>query len=1111
MIESRFLRLPLWVRVAVLALGAVVLVAGLSLMGACGGMYSGQSAEPDFYVGHLADANPVWLRSGTGTPAALTIPTLPAGTSVSDMAALRFTGASDWLYLVSSNANALLVLYKNGTAFQLTVTVPVGANPFALAIDGNANFAYVSNTGGDSVTVIDLTSNTVAATIAMPTGSQPRGVAVTPDGAKLYVAASATESVIVVDTAGRTVSGSIPVGSQPTRMAIAPDGSQLYVSNAGSNSLSVIDVLSDTVSTTVTGVTGTLAAAINDSGTDLFIGQSSGAAGSVGLYDTATVTSSTTPLATAANPVYLLGIGPGSFLSADQAAAKVTEHLTSPGNAPIDRVFTVGGSPSSLATVREINRAPNTLPVCHLLTAVSGSGTITASPAATGGSYACGTQVTLTATPGSGSNFSQWSGDLTGTTNPATITLDHDKNVTATFTAVPIVQTTVEGNNPFVIGLNVTVDGATWAGLDTYNSPVGSTHIHSTTSPQLVGGIQYTFQNWSPSLAPNSPTSLTQTVTTPSVNTAFTANFTPTGYVVAQYGCNSSIEFGPAPLAQNPLLYAPNSTITIYANVKYYRNGVWTTATTDTSLTVNGPITLWAPCQYPAPTACATPPSGLAGWWGFDSVGNTSVRDLSANQNNGVIVNGVGQAAGKVGGSFNSSTAYARIPSSSSINFGTGSFSAEMWVRDSDTGNFGDGPLLSKYGGGHGYFFVMQRGVLGRGLTSGALILNGGTEWDSTIPLLPTDGAWHLLGFSYDATKPYNDRVTFFIDRNAVPGVPANVLDPASLSQTEVIDTTTASDLLIGRLTLTDVGSFTGDIDEVELFNRVITTADLLPLLQADTLGKCKAGGSVTNTVVTVPTGLLVQVDKGTAAAAPVSVSWVPGSSHTLGAPLPQFNSTADTQYNSPPTWSPDGPNITSAPSTATTYTATFSPTSYKLTVLTSPPNCATVTLSPQPTGGFYPVGQGVSVSATATSGYSVTSITGTANGLVTMTQPQTVTVNCGQQPTISASYSSKETSGANIALSFTNTSQVSATNVQINAVASNTSTVVLDPNGSAVPITFPIKLGTLTPGQSMSRMFPFKTASAGSSINVPFSVTVRYQADNLPEQTATIQVPYPR
>jgi uncharacterized repeat protein (TIGR02543 family) len=58
-------------------------------------------------------------------------------------------------------------------------------------------------------------------------------------------------------------------------------------------------------------------------------------------------------------------------------------------------------------------------------------GTIAESPNLS--AYPSGTVVTVTATPASGYTFTGWSGDLTGTTNPATITMNANKTVMATF------------------------------------------------------------------------------------------------------------------------------------------------------------------------------------------------------------------------------------------------------------------------------------------------------------------------------------------------------------------------------------------------------------------------------------------------------------------------------------------------------------------------------------------------------------------------------------------------------------------------------------------------------------------------------------------------------
>ncbi|UCH96662.1 MAG: PKD domain-containing protein, partial [Candidatus Aminicenantes bacterium] len=74
-----------------------------------------------------------------------------------------------------------------------------------------------------------------------------------------------------------------------------------------------------------------------------------------------------------------------------------------------------------------------------LTTNTVGQGSITLDPP--GGTYNEGTVVTLTAVPDAGWQFDGWSGDLSGSDNPATITMNSDKNVTATFTETGIPDT----------------------------------------------------------------------------------------------------------------------------------------------------------------------------------------------------------------------------------------------------------------------------------------------------------------------------------------------------------------------------------------------------------------------------------------------------------------------------------------------------------------------------------------------------------------------------------------------------------------------------------------------------------------------------------------------
>jgi hypothetical protein len=61
----------------------------------------------------------------------------------------------------------------------------------------------------------------------------------------------------------------------------------------------------------------------------------------------------------------------------------------------------------------------------------SGSGQVTLAPP--GGAYDAGTQVVLTAVPDFGWQFISWSGDLSGSVNPTSVTMDADKSVVALF------------------------------------------------------------------------------------------------------------------------------------------------------------------------------------------------------------------------------------------------------------------------------------------------------------------------------------------------------------------------------------------------------------------------------------------------------------------------------------------------------------------------------------------------------------------------------------------------------------------------------------------------------------------------------------------------------
>lgn len=91
---------------------------------------------------------------------------------------------------------------------------------------------------------------------------------------------------------------------------------------------------------------------------------------------------------------------------------------------------TIDADKSVIANFIEIS------PVIYTLTLTcepNGGGSLTLSPTAEGNQYEAGTSVELTATPADGYVFDTWSGDLNGSTNPASVSMDSDKEVIANF------------------------------------------------------------------------------------------------------------------------------------------------------------------------------------------------------------------------------------------------------------------------------------------------------------------------------------------------------------------------------------------------------------------------------------------------------------------------------------------------------------------------------------------------------------------------------------------------------------------------------------------------------------------------------------------------------
>jgi YVTN family beta-propeller protein len=223
--------------------------------------------------------------------------------------------AQSFVYVANNGDNTVSVI--STTTNTVVATVPVGVNPWGLAITPNGAFAYVTNLGDNTVSVINTNTNTIVATVSA--GAGPAGVAITPNGTFAYVANSVDNTVSVVNTATNSVVGTVPVGPGPSGLAITPNGAFAYVVNSD-NTVSVINTATNTVVATVSvpgcgfGNDGP-GLSITPNGASVYVSK---ACGEIGVINTATntvvATFSTTGTTGPGPNLYFVGFAPnGAF------------------------------------------------------------------------------------------------------------------------------------------------------------------------------------------------------------------------------------------------------------------------------------------------------------------------------------------------------------------------------------------------------------------------------------------------------------------------------------------------------------------------------------------------------------------------------------------------------------------------------------------------------------------------------------------------------------------------------------------------------------------------------------------------------------------------------
>ena len=245
------------------------------------------------------------------------------------------------------------------------------------------------------------------------------------------------------------------------------------------------------------------------------------------------------------------------------------------------------------------------------------------------------------------------------------------------------------------------------------------------------------------------------------------------------------------------------------------------------------------PTPTPTPTlACAVPPVEMTAWWPLDETSGTTAVDIAGFPTNGTHMNGPVPVPGKVNGalSFDGVDDYVDVNDHPTLNFGTGNFSVDTWIRTSDANGVKliVDKRLEATSLVQGYSLFLSNGLLAFQLADGPgsttcsnLPSSACTNYGSTA--FVADGNWHHLTVTVNRANTNGGR--FYVD-GALVGTFDPTVRPGSLTNPNPLRMASRSSSVTGLLR--------GVLDEVELFPRVLTPAEIQSIFLADTLGKCR-------------------------------------------------------------------------------------------------------------------------------------------------------------------------------------------------------------------------------------------------------------------------------
>lgn len=213
---------------------------------------------------------------------------------------------------------------------------------------------------------------------------------------------------------------------------------------------------------------------------------------------------------------------------------------------------------------------------------------------------------------------------------------------------------------------------------------------------------------------------------------------------------------------------------------------------------------------------CATPPPDMISWW----TGENDAQDLIGD-NDGTWSGTTSYTPGMVGNTFDfNGNSYVEVPDNPTLNLGTKDFTIDFWMK---LGTWG---VMSKYD---------TQTHIGFAIASDFVDGPEPLEWGLFFRINTEDYIASHTGYFGDPTY-----VAIVVDRDAenelsiyINDLPVQFFDVQSTGSVS-----NNKPLIIGDSS--PYGKFNGWIDEIEIFGRALTEAEVTSIYNAGSAGKCK-------------------------------------------------------------------------------------------------------------------------------------------------------------------------------------------------------------------------------------------------------------------------------